>query len=475
MLTVTEIRAVKPQDKPRKLSDGGGLYLLINPNGSLWWRLKYRFDGREKLLSLGVYPHVSLQQARSRREDAKRAIASGVDPSAKRQAEKSGAANTFESIAREWLALQQKKLAPATYDKAVWTFETLLFPYIGSRPVAKLGAVDVLKVLRRIEVRGHHETAHRARQRCAQVFRYAVQTERADRDVTTDLRGALAPVVTEHHASITDPARIGELLRAIDGYSGHVVTAQALRLAPLVFVRPGELRHAEWSEFDLDGQEPVWRIPAEKMKMREQHVVPLAKQALALLRELRALTGRGRYVFPSLRSGSRPMSDNTVNAALRRLGYTSDEMTGHGFRSLASTSLNEQGYHPDLIELQLAHAERNQVRAAYNKAQRLPERRKMMEAWADYLDGLRDGANVLGTLCRTRDHSAIGDTPFASAGPELHDIDCHGPGGSQRTGRSTDVAAASATGIKKNTKSRATRLKSSASAASPIRRTNALH
>jgi hypothetical protein len=345
MLTVTEIRAVKPHDKPRKLSDGGGLYLLINPNGSLWWRLKYRFDGREKLLSLGVYPHVSLQQARSRREDAKRAIASGVDPSAKRQAEKSGAANTFESIAREWLALQRKKLAPATYDKAVWTFETLLFPYIGSRPVAKLGAVDVLKVLRRIEVRGHHETAHRARQRCAQVFRYAVQTERADRDVTTD----------------------------------------------------------------------------------------------------------------------------------RRLGYTSDEMTGHGFRSLASTSLNEQGYHPDLIELQLAHAERNQVRAAYNKAQRLPERRKMMEAWADYLDGLRDGANVLGTLCRTRDHSAIGDTPFASAGPELHDIYCHGPGGSQRTGRSTDVAAASATGIKKNTKSRATRLKSSASAASPIRRTNALH
>jgi len=271
----------------------------------------------------------------------------------------------------------------------------LVFPYIGSRPIAKLGPLDVLKVLRRIEERGIHETAHRTRQRCAQVFRYAVQTGRAERDVTADLRGALAPVVSEHHATITEPARIGELLRAIDGYNGQAVTAYALKLSPLVFVRPGELRHAEWTEFDLDGHEPLWRIPGEKMKMGEQHIVPLAKQALLLLRELKGLTGRGRYVFPSLRSGSRPMSDNTVNAALRRLGYTSDEMTGHGFRSLASTCLNEQGYHPDLIELQLAHAERNQVRAAYNKAQRLPERRKMMEAWADYLDGLRAGASVV--------------------------------------------------------------------------------
>lgn len=250
-------------------------------------------------------------------------------------------------------------------------------------------------MLRRIEGRGIHETAHRARQRCAQVFRYAVQTERAERDPTVDLKGALAPVVTEHHSAITEPARVGELLRAIDGYTGHAVTAYALKLAPLMFVRPGELRHAEWTEFDLDGDEPHWRIPAEKMKMREQHVVPLAKQAVVLLRELQLLTSRGRYVFPSLRTGTRPMSNNTVNAALRRMGYAADEMTGHGFRSLASTCLNEQGYHPDLIELQLAHAERNQVRAAYNKAQRLPERRKMMEAWADYLDGLRISRNVV--------------------------------------------------------------------------------
>jgi integrase len=404
-LTNAAMRAAKPTQKPYKLSDGGGLYLLINPNGALWWRLKYRFEGREKLLSLGVHPHISLQQARALRDDAKKAIANGTDPSAKRQAEKSSTANSFEAVAREWLSLQEKKLAPATYAKAVWTLETLVYPYIGSRPITKLTAADVLKVLKRIEGRGIHETAHRTRQRCSQVFRYAVQTERAAHDVTADLRGALAPVVSEHHAAITEPVRIGELLRAIDGYTGHSVTAYALKLAPLLFVRPGELRHAEWTEFDLDGPEPQWRIPAEKMKMGEQHLVPLSKLALALLRELQPVTGRGPYLFPSIRSRTRPMSDNTVNAALRRLGYTSEEMTGHGFRSLASTCLNEQGYHPDLIELQLAHAERNKVRAAYNKAQRLPERRKMMQAWSDYLDQLRHAAantNVVPILAAAR-------------------------------------------------------------------------
>jgi integrase len=394
-LTHPVLRAAKPHEKPYKLGDGGGLYLLVTPNGALWWRLKYQFEGREKLLSLGVYPRVSLQEARAMRDDAKKGIANGINPSAKRQAEKFSTANTFEAVGREWLSLQEKKLAPATYAKAAWTLETLVYPYIGSRPIAKLGATDVLKVLKRIEERGFHETAHRARQRCSQVFRYAVQTERAIHDVTADLRGALAPVVSEHHAAITEPARIGELLRAIDGYTGHIVTAFALKLAPLMFVRPGELRHAEWAEFDLEGQEAQWRIPAEKMKMGEQHIVPLSKQAIALLCELQLRTGYSPYLFPSILSRSRPMSDNTVNAALRRLGYTSDEMTGHGFRSLASTCLNEQGFHPDLIELQLAHAERNKVRAAYNKAQRLPERRKMMQAWADYLDGLRASVNVV--------------------------------------------------------------------------------
>jgi integrase len=394
MLTDTAIRAAKPREKAYKLFDGLGLYLEVTPTGSKLWRLKYRHDGRENRLALGAYPDTSLKLAREHRDAARRGLAAGIDPSIQRQAEKLATANTFEAVAREWLPLQEKKLAKSTYAKAVWTFETLVFPYIGSRPIAKLGAMDVLKVLKRIEGRGIHETAHRTRQRCAQVFRYAVQTGRAERDPTVDLKGALAPVVCEHHASITEPKRIGELLRAIDGYTGHFVTAYALKLAPLLFVRPGELRHAEWTEFDLESVEALWRIPAEKMKMGEQHVVPLSAQALVLLRELHSVSGRGRYVFPSVRSGSRPMSDNTVNAALRRMGYTTEEMTGHGFRSLASTCLNEQGYHPDLIELQLAHAERNQVRAAYNKAQRLPERRKMMEAWAVYLDGLRAAENI---------------------------------------------------------------------------------
>jgi integrase len=250
-------------------------------------------------------------------------------------------------------------------------------------------------VLKRIEGRGLHETAHRTRQRISQVCRYAVITERAQHDVTLSLRGALAPVVTSNHAAITEPARIGELLRSIEAYKGQAVTWYALRIAPFVFVRPGELRHAEWSEFDLDGDEPQWRIPAEKMKMREHHIVPLAKQVVTLLRELYELTGSGTYLFPALTTTKRCMCENTINLALRRMGYSNAEMTGHGFRSTASTCLNEQGWHPDLIELQLAHAERNTVRAAYNKAQRIPERRKMMQAWADYLDDLRAGATVI--------------------------------------------------------------------------------
>jgi integrase len=378
MLTDTAIRSAKPRQKPYKLTDGEGLYLLVNPNGSRWWRFKYRFEGKEKLLSLGVYPDVSAKEARERKQAARNRVANGIDPSAIKQATKQADANTFEAIAREWLALQEKSLSPRTHAKAVWTFDTLLFPYLGTRPLNKITPAEVLKVLKRIEERGKHETAHRARQRCGQIFRYAVATERAERDVTADLRGALAAVVSTNFAAITEPARIGELLRAIDGYTGHMVTACALKLAPLVFVRPGELRAAEWSEFDL--QHGEWRIAAERMKMREQHIVPLSKQALAVLEAIKPLTGNGRYVFPSLRSHARPMSENTINAALRRLGYSKDDMTGHGFRSLASTCLNEQGWHPDVIELQLAHAERNKVRAAYNKAQRLPERRKMMLA-----------------------------------------------------------------------------------------------
>jgi integrase len=394
-LTETAIKALKATENPYKRSDEKGLFMLITPAGGRLWRFKYRYEGREKLIGLGSYPEVSLKIARERRDEARKNVALGIDPSAKRQAEKASLSDTFESLAREWMELQRNKLAPATFAKAVWIFEKWVFPYIGNRAIAGITAPNMLALLRRIETKGKHETAHRTKQRCGQVFRFAVTTGRADVDPTAALRGALAPVVTTKHAAITEPARVGELLRAIDGFNGQPSTMLALRLAPLVFVRPGELRRAEWSEFTLDGKEPEWRIPAEKMKMRESHIVPLSRQAVALLRELLPVTGPEGLVFPSVRTRARPISENTINAALRSLGYASDEMTGHGFRSLASTLLNEQNYHPDLIELQLAHKERNQVRAAYNKATRLPERRQMMQAWSDYLDRLKAGNNIV--------------------------------------------------------------------------------
>ena len=394
MLSDAVIRSAKPREKPYKLFDGRGLYLLINPTGSRWWRFKYLRHGRERGISFGVYPDVSLALARKRREEARSLLAEGGDPAEKKKAEKIAGANSFKAIAEEWLGLQKDKLAPITMSKARRMLESFVYPRIGDLPVSKLTAPELLSALRRIEARGTNETAHRAKQRCGQILRYAIATGRAEQDVSAFLQGALAPVASSHHAAITEPAQVGQLLQAISGYSGDAVTGYALKLSPLLFVRPGELRLARWSEFDLDSSE--WRIPGERMKMRQLHIVPLARQALELLRELQAISGGNEFVFSSLRSRRRPMSNNTVNAALRRLGYSREEMTGHGFRTLASTLLNEQGWHPDLIELQLAHVERNKVRAAYNRAQRLPERRKMMQAWADFLDKLRDaGANVV--------------------------------------------------------------------------------
>jgi integrase len=296
-------------------------------------------------------------------------------------------------VALEWLAKQN--LAAATIEKAKWTFEQLLFPELGERPIRHITAPELLAALRKLESRGKIETAHRTKQRASQIFRYAIATGRAEHDPAADLRGALTPLEVEHRAAITDPKRVGELLRAIDEYAGQPSTHYALKLAPYVFLRPGELRAAEWSEFSLDSEPPEWRIPDVRMKMREAHIVPLSQQAVDVLREIQPLTSSGRFVFPSLRTTTRPISEGTLNAALRRLGFSKEEMTGHGFRTTASTLLNEQGWHPDLIELQLAHAERNKIRAAYNRAQRLPERRKMMQAWADYLDGLRAGSNVV--------------------------------------------------------------------------------
>jgi integrase len=392
-LTDTAIRSARPKEKPYKLFDGGGLFLLVRPNGSRLWRLKYRVEGREKLLSVGIYPEISLKSARERRDDARRLVAAGVDPSAKRKAERAARADTFEAMTREWLDLKSRGLTERTHAKRLSRFEAFVFPYLGKRPVATITAPDLLTVLQRVEARGKNETAHRVRSESSAVFRYAIATGRAERDPAEDLRGALAPVVVRNHPAITEPGKIGELLRAIHGYVGQPSTAYALKLLPLTFVRPGELRGAEWAEFDLDRAE--WRIPGARMKMGEQHIVPLSSQAVALLRELHPLTGSGRYLFPSLRTGERPISNNTLNAALRRLGYTGDEMVSHGFRSMASTCLNEKGWEPDLIELQLAHAERDEVRGAYNRALRLADRRRMMQAWADYLDGLRASGNVV--------------------------------------------------------------------------------
>ncbi len=390
MLTEAKIRAAKPREKTYKLSDGRGLHLLITPTGSRLWRFRYRYVGRENMLGLGSYPEVSLAKAREGCHAQRRVVADGRDPAAEKRVEAGRQMHTFAAIAQEWLGKQ--RFEPATREKAEWTFRDLILPHLGSKPITTITPPQILEVLRKLELRGKHETAHRTRQRISQVFRYSIATGRSESDPTRDLRGALTPIEVTSRAAITQPAKVGELLRAIDGYQGDPATIAALNLAPLVFVRPGELRGAEWREFDLEATE--WRIPGQRMKMGEQHIVPLSRQAVEILRGLHLLTGSGKYVFPSLRSRDRPMSENTLNAALRRLGYSKTEMTAHGFRAMASTLLNEQGLPPDVIELQLAHTERNKVRAAYNRAQRLAERREMMQAWADYLAGLKAGGSV---------------------------------------------------------------------------------
>jgi integrase len=396
-LTAIEVKSAKKTDKQQKLTDGGGLYLLVHLNGAKYWRLDYRFTGKRKTLALGVYPDVSLSDARERRDEARKILANGADPSDIKKAKKVANAalteNSFELVAREWFSKHAPNWKENHSSKIITRLEKDIFPWLGARPASEITAPELLQTIRRIESRGALETAHRALANCGQVFRYAVATGRAQRDTAADLRGALPPVKEKHHASIIEPKAIGELLRDIEGYQGAFVTRCALRLAPLVFLRPGELRKAEWVEIDLDKAE--WRIPASRMKMNAVHIVPLSSQAVAILREIQPLTSEGRYVFTGARTTTRPMSENAVLAALRRMGYTTDEMTGHGFRSMASTLLNEQGFNRDAIERQLAHAERDGVRAAYNYAEYLPARQRMMQHWADYLDGLKSGADVI--------------------------------------------------------------------------------
>jgi integrase len=389
-LTHVGIRNAKPREKAYKLTDEKGLFLFVTPSGGKYWRFKYRFGGKEKKLAFGVYPEVSLAEAREKRDQARKLLANDVDPAVVKQATKNAIVqateNSFQLVALEWYAKFSAKWVASHGDRTLRRLEKDVFPWIGNRPICEIKAPELLTVLRRIENRGAIETAHRIHQICGQIFRYAIATGKAERDISNDLRGALPPTRKRHHATIVDPKKIAELLKAIQSYEGYFVTKCALQLAPLFFVRPGELRKAEWSEFNFETAE--WRIPAEKMKMRATHIVPLSTQAISILQELETLTGNSPYVFPSIRTLRRPMSDNTVLGALRRLGYSKDEMTGHGFRSMASTLLNEQGWNRDAIERQLAHAERNNIRAAYNYAEYLSERRKMMQHWADYLETL---------------------------------------------------------------------------------------
>lgn len=396
-LTDTAIRNAKPRDDLYRLQDAAGLYLRVLPAGGKYWRWDYRYAGKRKTLALGTYPDVSLAAARTRRDAARRLLANGADPgvakAAAKRARVEAAGNSFEALAREWLAREQPTWAPKHAEKVAQRFERDILPCIGAKPISDLTAPEVLAMARRIEARGALETAHRAIGDCGQVFRYAVATGRALRDPTRDLRGALpARQRGKHFAAITTPARVGELLRAIDGYSGTHVVRCALRLAPLVFVRPGELRTARWADIDLDAGE--WRFRVTKTDI--DHVVPLAAQAVACLRDLHALTGRGELAFPGARSRAKPMSENAVTAALRNLDIAKEEMSSHGFRAMARTLLDEVlGFRVDLIEHQLAHAVRDPLGRAYNRTAHLPERRKMMQAWADYLDRLRAGAEVV--------------------------------------------------------------------------------
>jgi integrase len=397
-LTDAAIRKSKPAPKARKLSDGGGLFLLIAPTGGKLWRLKYRFGGKEKLLALGAYPHVTLARAREQRDEAKRQLAAGIDPGQLKKAVKSQqverAANSFEAGAREWVARHLAERADSHRSRVVSRLERCVFPYLGARPVAEITAPEVLAVARRIESRGAIETAHRALQNVGQVLRYAVATGRAVNDPTAALRGALTPAKPQHMAApADDPARVGEILRAVEAFKGGPVVHAALRLLPLLFCRPGELRTMCWADVDIDAA--AWRFTTSKT--RTEHLAPLSRQALAILRDLHPLTGHGRYVFPSARGAGRPMSDAAINAAYRRLGIdTRTELTGHGWRAVARTLLHERlGFAAEVIEHQLAHAVPDALGRAYNRTKFIDERRRMMQAWADHLDRLKSGADVV--------------------------------------------------------------------------------
>ncbi len=393
-----QITNARPRNKAYKLTDSGGLYLVVQPNGAKLWRMNYRYVSRQKTLSFGAWPEVGIAAARHKRDDARKEIASGLDPATEKKlatiARKIAVDNTFKTIAEEWVVKNEREgRAPITLDKIRWLLG-MVYPMIGNLPISKITPQEVLAVLRKVEATGRYESARRMRSVLSRVFRYGIATARTDRDVAADLRGALITPKVKNLAAITTPEEAGGLLRAIESYAGSAITGIALRLSPHLFVRPGELRRAEWSE--INRESAVWSLPADKMKMRRPHRVPLSRQVLAILDDLHKLTGHGRYLFPSFRSPQRCMSENTVNAGLRRLGYRHEEMTAHGFRAMAATLLNEMGiWNPDAIEKQLAHLDTSEVRRAYTRGEYWDERVRMMQHWSDHLEQLRDGAKVL--------------------------------------------------------------------------------
>lgn len=397
-LTDAKVRNAKSTGRPAKLSDGGGLHVLVAPTGSKLWRLAYRFAGKQKTLAIGAYPTVTLEMARTARGDAKRSLAEGVDPGDLKRAEKlrskSGAANTFRVVSDEYVnKMEREGRAPATMAKTKWLID-MANSRLGMRPVTEISSAEVLAVLKQVERRGRLETARRLRSTIGRVFRYAIATARAENDPTVALRGALVAPKVQHRAAVTDPIALGGLLRAIDGFDGQPTTRAALQLMPLLFPRPGELRAAEWREFDLD--DAIWRIPAERTKMRREHLVPLAPQATEILRNLRLISTNDMLVLPSVRSARRPMSENTLNAALRRMGYAKDEVTAHGFRATASTMLNESGFwSSDVIERQLGHIDKNDVRRAYARGEYWNDRIAMMGWWANFLDDTKNAGQVV--------------------------------------------------------------------------------
>lgn len=399
-LSDVQISKAKPKDKDYKLTDGGGLFLLLTPSGGKLWRLKYRFDGKEKLLALGQYPAVSLADARQRREDARKLLANDQDPAAIKKAVQEAAvvaaASVFEVVAGEWFQKRKPEWVESHAVSIKGRLDNYILPAFGSKPITEISAADVRTMLLKIEARGTVEAAKRVKVICGQIFRYAAAHDLIQHDPSAALKPSelFRKVEKRHFAAVTDPKELAPLLRSIEGYAGSIETRCALRLLPLLLMRPGELRHLEWSEIDVEAAQV--NIPAEKMKMRNAHTVPLSKQALAILEEIRPLTGSGKYVFPSVRSAERPISDNTLNACFRRMGYDSNTVTAHGFRATARTILDEVlGFRPDIIEHQLAHAVKDPNGRAYNRTAFLDDRRRMMQHWSDYLDGLKAGAKVI--------------------------------------------------------------------------------